>query len=199
MAWIIDYCELCNQNRSFIMKMPLTVIFNSNSFKWVQINLINIKIKLDETYIWILHAKINEWELTTIKVSWHFFWTESFRQNFFFSSLSCKHAVNVTDVMIFWLMCFEPKKYAQTENENEFKKTFLILLKRHDIEIINENLKHSQSQNLVKQNNGTIKTQIHVWMKNNKIYRWFSELLKISLSFHFINVVLWLVNPSCIY
>lgn len=84
MIWIIDHCELCNQNKPFITKTPLTVIFNNNSFERVQMNFINMKIEPDGIYTWILHAKINEWEFATIKIRWHFFWPESFRQNLFF-------------------------------------------------------------------------------------------------------------------
>lgn len=55
-------------------------------------------------------------------------------------------------------MCYDLMKYAQTDNEDEFKKTLLILLKKHDIAIINENLRHPQSQDLVEQENDIVKT-----------------------------------------
>ena len=71
--------------------------------------------------------------------------------------LCSKHAINVADAMIPWLMCYGPMKYAQADNGGEFKGALLILLRRHGIAIINGSPRHPQSQGLVKQGNGTVK------------------------------------------
>lgn len=63
----------------------------------------------------------------------------------FFWPFCSKHVINVIDAMILWLMWYDLMKYAQVDNEDEFKKTLLILLKKHDFAIINESLKHSRS------------------------------------------------------
>lgn len=59
-AWIIDHCELCNQNRPSTTRAPLTVISSSNPFERVQVDLIDMRAEPDGMYIWILHAKVSE-------------------------------------------------------------------------------------------------------------------------------------------
>ena len=51
----------------------------------------------------------------------------------------------------------------QSDNEKEFKRALLILLRKFGIQIVNEASRSPQTQGLVEQANGVVKTNIRAW------------------------------------
>ena len=74
-----------------------------------------------------------------------------------------------------------PPRIIQCDNEQEFKGAVLHILQLHRIKLINSNLRHPQSQGLIKQGNFTVERQLRALMAECGTTAWSTLLLEVSI------------------
>ena len=52
-------------------------------------------------------------------------------------------------------------KYLQSNNDRKFRNVLFVILRRHEIRVINDRLKHFQSQNFIEQINDVVKNRLN--------------------------------------
>ncbi len=57
-------------------------------------------------------------------------------------------------------MAFGPLTILQCDNEKEFKGALLQVLKKHEVKLVNRNLRSLQTQGLVEQGNGVVEQKL---------------------------------------
>lgn len=90
-----------------------------------------------------------------------------------------KEAVTVASAVNQWICIFDAMDILQSDNSSEFKGVCLELVKSFGIHLINSRPRTSQTQSLVKQANGTVKTCINAWKRTHGSSHW-SESLDMS-------------------
>jgi len=98
-------------------------------------------------YSWILHIK------------------DHFSKFSFLYALHDKTPAGVAKCIAKWLGTVGISKIIQCDNGKEFKGGLLILLKKYGIKILNGRPRHPQTQGLVEQANGVIKTKLRCWLE----------------------------------
>jgi len=69
----------------------------------------------------------------------------------------------------------------QCDNGAEFKGVLLILQKKYGIKIINGSARHPQTQGLIEQANGVVKTKLRFWLADHDSQGWSDALPDIAL------------------
>ena len=75
--------------------------------------------------------------------------------------MTSKCATAVADCLSVFVMMTDISDIIQCDNEREFLEATLLLMKRHDIKVINDRLRTSRTQSLVKQSNHVLKDKLH--------------------------------------
>lgn len=112
---------------------------------------------------WILHIK------------------DHFSKYSFLYALCDKTAAGVAKCIAQWLGIVGIPHILQCDNGTEFKGVLLILLKKYGIKIINGRPRHPQTQGLVEQANGVMKTKLRCWLADHEGQGWSDALPDIAL------------------
>jgi hypothetical protein len=92
-----------------------------------------------------------------------------------------KHAQEVADALDIFLMCCGPWEILQSDRGAEFKAAVAILMRRHGIKVIYSSPRHPESQGLVEQANGQVKSKIRIWKAETGLENWDIALTSITL------------------
>jgi len=87
----------------------------------------------------------------------------------------------VATCIVQWLSIIRIPHILQCDNGVEFKGVLLILLWKYGIKIIHGRTRHSQSQGLVKQANGVVKSKLRCWLADHEGQGWSDALPDIAL------------------
>jgi len=115
-------------------------------------------------YHWILHIKAHFSKFT------------------FLYALRDKTSAGVAVCIAQWLEVVGIPWILQCNNGVEFKGVLLILLKKYGIKIINGRARHPQTQGLIKQANGVVKTKLLFWLADHDGQGWSDALPDIALA-----------------
>jgi len=115
-------------------------------------------------YHWILHIK------------------DHFSKYTFLYALRDKTSAGVAACIAQWLVVVGIPRILQCDNGVEFKGVLLILLKKYGIKIINGRARHPQTQGLIEQANGVVKTKLRFWLANHDGQGWSDALSDIALA-----------------
>jgi len=167
--WLLKHCQTCLlswQNRSRALLEP---IVSDHTLQRMQIDLVDLRHEPDEQFKWILHIKD------------HFSkWLSLF-------PLKSKTAGEVSGQMAIWIGYYGVPEILQCDNGREFKGILLILLQKHEIKVRNGRPRTPQTQGLVEQANGTMKTKLRAWKldtvaSGGNPHCWSQALPEIALS-----------------
>ena len=167
--WLLKHCQTCLQNRQNHSRAPPEPIILNHRMQRIQIDLVDMRHEPDGQYKWILHIKD------------HFSkWSPLF-------PLKSKSAEEVAGLITTWIGCYGVPEILQCDNGREFKGVLLVLLKRHGIKVKNGRPRTPQTQGLVEQANGTMKTKLCAWKVDTTAaggnsHCWTQALRKISLA-----------------
>jgi hypothetical protein len=78
-------------------------------------------------------------------------------------------------------MCCGPWEILQCDQGAEFKAAVAILMRRHGIKVIYSSPRHPESQGLVEQANGQVKSKIRTWKAETGLENWDLALTTILL------------------
>jgi transposase InsO family protein len=161
--WFTDHCRRCELNRPNHSRAPLQPIESSGTNQRCQLDLIDMRAEPSGPYNWILTTKDHFDKFITL-------WP-----------LRDKDAQEVADALDMFLMCCGPCQIMQSDRGAEFKAAVAILMRRHGIKIIYSSPRHPQSQGLVEQANGQVKSKIRTWKAETGLENWDLALTTITL------------------
>jgi len=140
--WLSKHCQSCLLERQNRSHAPLEPIISDYTLQRVQIDLVDFRHEPHGQYKWVLH------------IMDHFSkWTSLF-------ALKSKSAAKVADALAMFIGFFGYPEIIQCDNGREFKGVLLVLLKQYGIKVINGRPHSPQTQGLVEQANGTMKSKI---------------------------------------
>ena len=90
-----------------------------------------------------------------------------------------KKIVIVVEKIHHWISWTQIMKILQCDNDREFKKVCLQLLKNYEIKMINDRSRTSRTQKLIEQTNKIVKTRIAAWKKAHESTQWTNSLKEI--------------------
>lgn len=163
-VWLLKHCTVCLQSRPSNTRAPLEPIESSYTLHRVQIDLVDMRAVPHNGYHWILHIK------------------DHFSKFSFLYPLHNKTAVGVAKCIAEWLGIVGIPKIIQCDNGKEFKGVLLILLQKYGIKVINGRPRHPQTQGLVEQANGVMKTKLQCWLEEHEGQGWTDALPDIVLA-----------------
>jgi hypothetical protein len=161
--WFTDHCRRCEMNRPNQSRAPLQPIESGGTNQRCQIDLIDMRAEPSGPYNWILTTKDHFDKFVTL-------WP-----------LRNKTAQEVADALDIFLMCCGPWEVLQCDQGAEFKAAVAILMRRHGIKVIYSSPRHPESQGLVEQANGQIKSKIRIWKAETGLENWDLALTTITL------------------
>jgi IS30 family transposase len=150
-------------NRPNHTRAPLQPIESGGINKRIQIDLIDMRAEPSGLYNWIMTTKDHFDKFVTL-------WP-----------LRNKTAQEVADALDILLMCCGPWEIFQCDCGAEFKAAVSILMRRHGIKIIYSSPRYPESQGLVEQANGQVKSKIRIWKIETGLQNWDIALTTISL------------------
>jgi len=106
---------------------------------------------------------------------------DHFSKYTFLYPLPDKTAVGVAICITQWLGLVGIPCILQCDNRVEFKGVLLILLRKYCIKIIHGRARDPQSQGLVEQANGVVKTKLRCWLADYEGQGWSDALPDIAL------------------
>ena len=162
--WLLKHYTICLQTRPCNTRAPLQPIQSNYTLERVQIDLVDMRTTPHKGNHWILHIK------------------DHFSKASFFYALTDKTAAGVAKCMAEWMGIVGIPKIIQCDNGKEFKGVLLILLKQYGIKILNGRPRHPQTQGLVEQANGVIKTKLRCWLDEHEGQGWSDALPDIALA-----------------
>ncbi len=148
-------------NRQNTMRSPLQPILVREILAKVQAHLIDIRMKSDSEYIWILH------------LNGHF---SKFSMLY---ALTSKKASEITLYINLFVWQFGVLVILQCYDGREFKGILLLFLKKYNIKLINSRLQTPLTQGIVQQANAVVKDKIAKWQAINGIGNWVDSLIEI--------------------
>jgi hypothetical protein len=92
-----------------------------------------------------------------------------------------KTVQEVADVLNILLIYCGPWEILQYDCGSEFKAAVAILMRRHGIKVIYSSPRHPESQGLVEQANGQVKSKIRTWKADTGLENWDIVLTTITL------------------
>jgi hypothetical protein len=162
--WLINHCQLCQVNRSNSTRAPLNPIIATEVYERVQADLIDMRHQPDGHNKWILHIKDHYSKYSTLY------------------ALTNKTASEVARNFEMYIRHYGTPEIFQCDNGKEFKGALLIILKRTGIKLINGRPRHPQTQGLVEQANGIVKTKLTKWQAERGTSQWASALTEICMA-----------------
>ena len=162
-VWLLKHCTTCLQSRPSNTRAPLEPIESSYTLQRVQIDLVDMRATPHNGMHWILHIK------------------DHFSKLSFLYALSDKTATGVAKCVAEWLGIVGIPKIIQCNNGKEFKGVLLILWKKYGVKILNGRPRHPETQGLVEQANGVMKTKLRCWLEEHEGLGWTGALPDIAL------------------
>ena len=115
----------------------------------VQADLIDMRTKPNGEYVWILHLK------------------NHFSKFSMLYALTSKRASEITYYISLFVRHLGIPGVSQYDNGREFKGALLLLLKKHNIRLVNGRPRTPRTQGLVEQANAMVKDKITKWQAVN--------------------------------
>ena len=160
--YLIKRCAICAHKNATNTKAPLRPIEVDRVMERIQIDLIDMRHIADGRFKWICHIKDHVSKFTALYAT------------------KSKQASEIADCLANYLMfCGEPE-IAQLDNGKEFKSACLMMLKRFGVRIINGRPRRPQTQGLVEQANGVVKTKLGVYLREMAREQWAKALPAIA-------------------
>ncbi len=117
--WLLKHFQVCKVNHQNITRVSLQPILALDVHERIQTDLIDMRIKPDGSYVWILHIK------------------DHFLKHTILYTLTSKKASEIAYHISLYVRHFGALGIFQCDNSREFKGVQLIFLKKHDIKLIN--------------------------------------------------------------
>ncbi len=159
--WLLEHCQVCLVNRQNSTRAPLQPIVVTEVLDRLQADLINICIKPDSEYVWILHLK------------------DHFSKFSMLYTLKSKKASEIAYYIGLFVRHLGVLEILQCDNDREFKGALLVFHKKHNIKLINWRPRTPRTQGLVEQAHAVVKDKLRKWQATNGIEAWADALIEI--------------------
>ncbi len=159
--WLLEHCQVCLVNRQNPIRAPLQLIVVTEVLDRLQADLIDIRIKPDGEYVWILHLK------------------DHFSKFSMLDALKSKKASEIAYYIRLFVRHLGVPEILQCDNGLDFKGALLVFLKKHNIKLINGRPCNPRTQGLVEQANAVVKDKLRKWQAANGIGAWADALIEI--------------------